>query len=320
MVGASTSEGLDARASDLAGKLLSRGVIMLDQIVVRDHNGQVAEQFIKGVTTFGDKVLILLDQDQLPAPNVEGTLVGSSTMIPYSLKTGVHQCSKSELCGVAFDCQGEICTLIRKNGSLEPREITFTIAGEGRLQLPMGVIASNDAVNAYPVVLWSEFWGINGISGSELRAHKLRMLNYIDIVSQRINAHISRSVDGLLEKTVDAAQLLHDKLAQIDREVFHSDGQGGQGLRDDLDGAVKKLRSFSEGYHKLDTVPSEYESNFKMTEANLFHRKEYQRQLNSLLNVAAGYNDVINSISDQLDAVIVQIAQIKALNQSKLRE
>jgi hypothetical protein len=146
------------------------------------------------------------------------------------------------------------------------------------------------------------------------------MLNYIDIVSKRINAYISRSVDGLLEKTVDAAQGLRDKLAVIDRVVYHSDEKGGQGLRQDLEGAVKQLRAFTDGYHKLDTIPAEYEASFKATEANLFHRKEYQRQLNALMNTTVSYVDVINNISAQLDSVISQIAQLKSLNQSKLTE
>lgn len=323
-VAAASSEGLSVSASELANKLLSRGVVMMDQIVVRDQNGQVAEQFIKGITQFGDKVLILLDQGQLPAPNVEGTLAGSSVLVPYSLKTSAHACSKSELCGVAFDCQGEICTMIRKKGSLDPQEITFKVAGEGRLQLPIGVVQVNDAVNAYPIVLWSEFWGISGLSDAETRAHKLLMLNYIDIVSQRINRDISRSVDGLLEKTVDAAQALRDKLAAIDIAVFHSVEKDGklvsQGLRQDLEAAVNKLRAFNEGYQKLDSVPAEYLANFKTMETNLFHRKEYQRQLNTLMNTAVGYSDLINGISGRLDSVIEQIVRLKALNESKLKE
>ena len=317
---ASTSQGLSAAASDLASKLFSRGVVMHDQIIVRDQNGQVAEQFVKGVTKFGDKVLILLDQGQLEAPNVEGVMAASSTIVPYSLKTGVHQCSNSELCDVAFDCQGEICTLVRKNGSLEPREITFKINGAGRYQLPIGVVTVNDAVNAYPVVLWSEFWGSNNFSAMELRAHKLMMLNYIDMVSQRINAFINRSVDNLLEKTVDVAQGLQEKLAIIDRAVFHTDGKGSNGLRQDLDHTVKKLRAFTDGYHKLDTIPADYIELFKTTEVNLYHRKEYQRQLTSLVSTAAGYGDVISNISSQLDGIISQIAQLKSLNDTQLRE
>lgn len=320
LVSASDATGLSVSASNLASDLFSRGVALLDQIQVRDDDGNISEQFIKCITKCGDKVLILLDEGYLPSPDVEGTLSGSSIIIPYSLKTGVHQCSKSELCGVAFDCKGEICTLVRRNGSLEPREITFKIKDHPHRQLATGFIGGNDAYNAYPIIRWSEFWGVDGISGADLKAHTQMILRYIDVVSQRINAHISMSIDGLLEKTVDAAQDLRDKLVTIDREVYHSDGKGGRGLRQDLDSNIKKLRSFLDGYNKLDTMQPQDEANFKATMINLSHRKEYQRQLNSLIDNTVGYVDVINNISAQLDGVISQIAHLKSLNDSKLLE
>lgn len=318
---ASTSvSGPSLAASVLASQLLDRGVVMMDQIVVRNQQGEVAEQFIKGVTKYGDKVLILLDHGQLEAPNVEGSLSANSTLVPYSLKTGVHQCSKSELCGVAFDCQGEVCTLIRKRGSLDPQEITFKLKGTQRFQLPVGVVMANDAVNAYPVVLWSEFWGAPNMTPSEVRTHMLMMLGYIDIVSQRINAYISRSVDGLLEKTVDAAKHLKKKLKAIDIAVFHSDNKGARGLRQDLEGSVNKLRAFTEGYQKLDPIPEDYQELARLTEINLYHRKEYLRQLNSLINSTVGYVDLINNINQQLQTVLEQIAHLKALNDAKPSE
>ena len=175
-------------------------------------------------------------------------------------------------------------------------------------------------VNGYPVVLWSEFWGAPGMNKRELRAHKLMMLGYIDVVSQRINAHISRSVDTMLEKTVDAAQGLRDKLAKVDQVVFHTGDNGSRGLRQDLTDAMSRLRDYSAGYHKLETIPDAYQAAFKATEVNLYHRKEFQRQLNGLLNSVVGSLDHINAINSRLDDVLAQIAQLKELNGSPLPE
>ena len=133
--------------------MLSRaGYLPLDKVITKDENNLLMCKYIKAMDNSGRTVFVDMDCEGLVSVdpnNMTMTRVSNASVVPYSTKMGAYECTSSDVCGVAFECEGEVCTLQRSAESMEPRETVFAEV-HNRQNGSNGVL-SNQPI-AYPIV------------------------------------------------------------------------------------------------------------------------------------------------------------------------
>lgn len=95
-------------------KLIERGYVVLNVVYFEEKN----MTFIKAYNVAGDIVFIEVD---IPSEFTSKRLMNSSvvkavgSVIPRSMKVDVQKCASSFACGVAFQCNNEICIVNQKD-------------------------------------------------------------------------------------------------------------------------------------------------------------------------------------------------------------
>lgn len=140
--------------------LTKSGYLPVDKILTKDENNNLMCQYIKAVDPTGRTTFVDLDCEGYVAVDPKDMTMAHSSkasVLPYSTKMGTYECASSDVCGVAFECDNEICTLKRNNESLTPSEAVFTSSriderASGHKEHGM---LSNQPI-AYPIVSLSD--------------------------------------------------------------------------------------------------------------------------------------------------------------------
>ena len=140
-------------------KLASKGYVTTGKIIVREPNDLVTVHYLKALTSRGNMVFIKLDlhSEIELRPDDKCMLMKQSTSdaihVPYDAKIHALDCSSlGPVCGVAFECEGDVCFL-RKDESKENKmeEINFSWFNESAALVKGSPIAR-------PIVLLSEIY------------------------------------------------------------------------------------------------------------------------------------------------------------------
>lgn len=140
--------------------LTESGYLPVDKILTRDENGNLMCQYIKAIDATGRSAFIDLDTEGYVAvdpKNMTMTTMSNASVVPYSVKMGTYECASSDVCGVAFECDNEICTLKRNDNSLTPSETVFTSVNMNENSgghKAHGMLTSHPI--AYPIVALSD--------------------------------------------------------------------------------------------------------------------------------------------------------------------
>jgi len=178
---------------DLEKELTKYGYIIVSKVIINDKNKKVL--FLKVINEHGQKVLvefdvsgyilslsqndILLNKNNI---NLENNY--SAEIIPYSYKIGTFECAKLLICGIAFECQKDLCTL-KKTTELASNEEKFTIYYPG----DRGQFTNYPII--YPIVKMSE-----------IRENPKLILTNTDLVMKRIrNCEYLKTQDDLKKFT-----------------------------------------------------------------------------------------------------------------------
>lgn len=157
-----------AKFSNFAGELECDGVeqtllkhdyVPIDKILTRSEDGQVMCKFIKAKDKVGHSAYVELDSAEpghefVDISNGETVLTSQdhASVVPYSVKMGTYECANSDVCGVAFECDNEICTMQRNDDSMAPTESVFSYTtGMGDDQ---GILQNHPI--SYPIVKLTE--------------------------------------------------------------------------------------------------------------------------------------------------------------------
>lgn len=145
--------------SSVEQMLTKSGYLPVDKILTKDENDILMCQYIKAIDPTGRTAFVDLDCEGYVSVGPEDmavTTASKASVLPYSVKMGTYECASSDVCGVAFECDNEICTLKRNEKSLNPSEDVFSTehkqSGEGHKEHGM---LSNHPV-AYPIVSMSD--------------------------------------------------------------------------------------------------------------------------------------------------------------------
>jgi hypothetical protein len=148
------------RENDVETSLVDSGYLPVDKVLTKDDNGNLMCQYVKAIDETGRSVFVDLDCDGYVSVSPKDMVVtekSQASVIPYSVKMGTYECASSDVCGVAFECDNEICTMTRSNEDLTPSETVFSqtklpVTTEGHKH--HGILDSHPI--AYPIVSLSD--------------------------------------------------------------------------------------------------------------------------------------------------------------------
>lgn len=129
-------------------KTLSKsGYLPLGKVITKDENNLLMCKFIKAMDESGRTVFVDMDCEGLVSvdpSNMTMTKISGASVVPHSTKIGAYDSAGSDVSGVAFECEGEVCTLQRTD-DLTPKETVFAEINGNRGSDDMFPIA-------YPIV------------------------------------------------------------------------------------------------------------------------------------------------------------------------
>lgn len=158
-------------------QLVDAGYLPLDKILTKDNFGNLMCNYIKATDATGRGVFVELDCEGMVAVSPDDVVLSSAasaSVVPYSVKMGTYECASSDVCGVAFECDNEICTLKRGANGLTPKETVFShskTAHHGH----HGVLDGHPI--AYPIVRMSEIMQNPEAVACSIKASHDRMRN-----------------------------------------------------------------------------------------------------------------------------------------------
>lgn len=150
--------------ASIENELLRSGFVPKDKIITTDDTGERHARFIKVISRMGQSALVEIDIEGYMVVQPKDQKVVASkavSQIPYSVKMGTYDCAKTDVCGVAFVCEKDICVLNNDPTGRGPQEKNFVYVDHeaegqsGKGQGNKAVIISGNPV-AYPIIRMSE--------------------------------------------------------------------------------------------------------------------------------------------------------------------
>lgn len=115
---------------------------------------------IKVMTPLGECALVIPDKDGMYTSEIEADHMyhhtpEPATFVPFDVKTGYASCADPNICGLALECEGQVCTLTREGLESVPKEVMFSLKHkeDGK---EVGLIQTKGTTHAYPIVRLSE--------------------------------------------------------------------------------------------------------------------------------------------------------------------
>ena len=178
---------------DVQAELVKLEYAPISKIVVAKE-GALEGKYIKALNKYCQHIYVELD--------IEGVLVveegltahlerESVTETPLNVQMEAFQCAQNDVCGVAFECDGGVCTLTQEE-TMNPRRTSF-VRVERKEEVSALMVGDNIA---YPVVKFSEIRAnpITSLEAQNSATKALRNQSYdklvqgLDQMSQYINS------------------------------------------------------------------------------------------------------------------------------------
>jgi len=218
--------------SSVEQTLAKSGYLPVDKILTKDENDNLMCQYIKAIDPTGRTTFVDLDCEGYVAVDPEDmkmVTASKASVLPYSVKMGTYECASSDVCGVAFECDNEICTLKRNEQSLNPSEAVFTtdhkLEGEGHKE--HGMLSTQPV--AYPIVSMSDIKENPDKVACSIRDSHNRMRNVAFNQASRDTSMLVEATNGLnnearrfamsqknnsekLKTTIDQLETVHETM------------------------------------------------------------------------------------------------------------
>lgn len=322
---ASSSPSTPLSDQTIEESLLNKSFIPTDRILIQTKEGPFV-QYLKVITDRGHTALIELDIDgdiAVSSKNIilHGVLPTQPThinIIPYSIKAGTFECAGNDVCGIAFECHGEICTLTRTD-DLKPKEATFTIqklntASIGTLSNISGILP-NDYIRSYPIVRMSEIL-VNPqllTENIDLVTKRIQRANYLKC-SQEANIMLdnyNNMTDKLIEmgNTINSnLNLLRDTIDELEeyRKNFETIKTKPCEIREEGKGEGESKEEdpkSEEQSQELEDIKALNKEKYRKIIFNLRRRYDMLSDLIKICRDVNLFRDDINKLSDKFDKI-----------------
>lgn len=277
----------DVGNNDVFKILVDNELVPLEQITITENDVKKVKYY-QVHNTDGDIFYVKIDSDA----GVTGVSKDFRTFreikgmdIPLSYKVGLAKCANSVMCGVAFQCNGDVCFLRENNSPGQFSEKTYSETTDHIHQ----TLSNPKYPVAFPVVTLSE-----------VIRDKNEVRRRVRMATKRIWDTIFRNTDESLDSTIKSLNNL--TLSAIHfrelRKKFHQ-----QIIRDTED-----LRKYIDNYRRYVKMDSSIKDKFKSTVDNMFIRVKAFLKLINLTNAFNKLQDQFISIRENIDRINNTIA------------
>lgn len=266
--------------------LTESGYLTVDKILTKDENGNLLCQYIKAVDATGRSAFVDLDCEGYVAVDPKDmTMTNSSSVnasvVPYSVKMGTYECVSSDVCGVAFECDNEICTLKRTDQSLTPSETVFTTLKSGNGDKGM---LSNTPI-AYPIV-----------SLSDLKANPEQVASSIKDSHNRMRNVAFGQANRDTENLVNATKSFNAEIKRFDTNQ--------RLISTSLNKTINELERIHAQYKRSPPASDKERANLRSVQYNLRKRHD----------LVVDFIKLSESVNDRTDRVKELAGEVKSLN------
>ena len=250
-----------------------------DLVLTKSPTGQVEGRYLKTIYERGQTVFVELNTDGFVSVQPEDlTMIESKTAskVPLSVKTGTMDCAGLDVCGVAFECQGELCTLTREDPSMVPTEIVLHTVEKPTER----ALVEEGTPIAYPIVRLSE-----------IDANNDQVVKSVDEATARIrNATYKACVEDM-RKTDRICEDMKTKFKTFTGTVDIAFRKLGTSIRE--------LEKYRMGYDNVPPQNDEQREKLRTLAFNLRRRHDMLVDLLRICTQMPGYADQLQDIGEE---------------------
>ena len=265
--------------------LTDSGYLPLDKILSKDDNDNLMCQYIKVIDATGRTAFVDLDCEGYVSVNAKDVHVMASSkdvsVVPYSVKMGTYECASNDVCGVAFECDNEVCTLKRTDNSLNPSESVFVHSKVNNQE--HGLLSSHPI--AYPIV-----------SMSDIKVNPAAVARGIKDSHHRMRMAAFQQIERDAKELTAAATALEQQVARF-HNIQHL-------VSNSLQTTTNQLERIHENYKR--SPPSTDLERAKLRSVHYNLRKRHDLVIDDLR--------LAETVTERTDRIRELIGEIKSLN------
>lgn len=263
---------------DIRTMLLNSNYRPINTILTKSSNGQSTGRFIKSVTPSG--ALVIIDTNvvgTIPVSNNDMETVEISTdqalNIPLESKTGALRCATG-VCGVAFECSNGICTMIRDEENLMPKETQFVKVSQ---------------IGDEAAVIGSDPYAIPIVKLSEILENPMEVDRKVNMATNRIlTASFNQCHNGINDISNELNRL-NEEYAKLDNNLRASSSN--------VSSTIEELRGYNEKFYAINSTKPEEINKHKTVIRELETRYELYRELLRLCKLVGSNRSTILALN-----------------------
>jgi hypothetical protein len=281
--------------SSVENQLATYGYITIGRIVTKNTSSEIEGRYLKTINNRGQTVYI-------DPSDVDGWIGYESTdivmyetdkpsKIPTSVRTGTLEAAGIEISGIAFECDGEICTIIR-DGSMNPSETvlhTFNSKNDVGISHSANTVINEGSVIAYPVVRMGE-----------ILTDDRRVSHNIDIAVAKIRNVAYKFCHENMRQMLEQSRSLNTNFDQLNGNINKAFS--------DLGSSIRTLEGYRGAYDQEPPSNEEGKTNLRKIAFNLSVRHDMMVDLLRLCSSVTGYGDQIRDLNSKFKEIDQHIA------------
>ncbi len=265
--------------SSVESQLASKGYITTDRVLTKTPSGQVEGRYLKTINERGQTAFVELDTEGFVSVQPEDlTMIESksASKVPMSVKVGTLECASSDVCGVAFECEGELCTLTRENPSMAPTELVLHTVSKPSERS----IVEEGTPIAYPIVRLSE-----------INADNEQVVKSVDAATARIrNASYKACVEDM-RKTDKSCENLKSEFKTLSGTIDLAFRKLGS--------SIQELEKYRTGYDNVPPQNDEQREKYRTLAFNLRRRHDMMVDLLRICVQVSTYSDQLRFVGEK---------------------
>lgn len=278
--------------SSVENQLATYGYITIGRIITKNSSSEIEGRYLKTINNRGQTVYI-------DPSDVDGWIGYENTdivmyetdkpsKIPVSVRNGTLESVGIGISGIAFECDGEICTIIR-DGSMNPSETVLHTFND-KDGIGTDTFISEGSVIAYPVVRMGE-----------ILTDDMRVSHNIDIAVAKIRNVAYKFCHENMRQIMEQSKILNTNFDQLNSNIKQAFS--------DLGSSIRTLESYRGDYDQQPPSNEEGKDNLRKIAFNLSVRHDMMVDLLKLCSSVIGYGDQIRDLTSKFKVMDQHIAK-----------